>query len=281
MWKLRALTALYRHELLWRLRMSIGAWLFRNRPLGDTTLGAVIKQIRDVGAAVIPGYYSEEEMRALETVCEEALSRADTEAKPPQGYRRIPGGIRYQHMQKRHPLAQRFARDPLIVALAAVFNGKFKMPSLMYGVTHDGRRDGASAERPEPFGHHPHTDAWYHMFKALTPMEPIARENGPLCFAPGSNGIQPEASDYYVEMYKVAKREPEVMKKLKQTGVNAGGETYNATGMPDDVFAAAAARFSLAYGEAGRGDLILFDTRCFHYATKLEQGERRILWMYF
>lgn len=270
MLKLRFLIALVVHETLWNLRLRFFELVLPKR------FADVLASLRKDGTAHFPGYYSEEEMQLIEACCNKALDSAVGDKSELCTIARMPGSIRLVNLDKSLPLLRRFSHDAFAILVNLFFSGKMKWPAAMFGVTHDGSYDhpAVPGKAEEPFGGHYHVDQWFHQMKALTVLDDVSMDNGPLAYIPNTSGIHWARLDNYYTKFCY-----QMLPKDKRGG--GDDVKYNSHGLDEEFYRKVEAEKGVKYGTVKRGDLLLFDTRSLHYATNLKSGKRRVLWFYF
>lgn len=274
MWQIRCAMRLIAHEYMWSLRMWVCALLLGHR------LQGALKKLRTTGVAVIPRYYSEEELLVIDQCCSRALADAKDKPPDPSLIVRMPGSIRIKHLGLTDRLLRRFGLDIYILFINFVFQLRLIAPTLIYGVTHDGSftSDAVPGKAEAVFGGNWHCDQWFHQLKAIIPLDDINLENGPLNYIPGSSGIYWEQFSYYLEKYMYNKGNPETRAMLQK---RHEAMPYDISPLDSSFAERMVVKNGSYLATAKRGDLILFDTRNIHSALVPTSGYRRLLWMYF
>lgn len=282
--KLIAILRFVIHEYAWRSRM----WIY-GRLLGKRH-GKIFNDLRTQGYSRIPNYFSEEEMLIFDTQGKAALRESANygdldvhDKEGGMGVMRKPGHIKIRHIDKKFPVLRRLSRDPYHILINVLFCLKFKFPSVMYFITHDGSFKDPSVpaktgddDAPAKFGAgYWHIDLWRHTLKFFTPLKDIKLENGPTEIIPGSSGIQWDCLvNYFDKYYSTDKsKKPLYLKKVQRE--------RSIVAFDEALVEKKRAQLDTAFFTANRGDLIIFDSRSLHRATNIQKGDRHIMWFYY
>jgi len=277
-WQVRCALALILHEFGWRLRIRFLSQLGKRKRLG-TVLGQLYKE----GIAVIPNYYSDEELVLIDQYCSKALKESEDKPADEILIARRGGSVRLKQLQKKYPLLRRFSEDIFIVFINIVFSLRIRFPNLIYSVTDTKAYQSVTEQEAKYlFGINYHFDNYFHQLKAIVVLEDVRPENGPTSFIPNSSGIHWNQFNYFLFKYKGNKVKVKSCNTYKTIQEGLEKRVYDDSEfLENDFCESLIAKKTPQLITANRGSLVLFDTRNIHRATPPESGCRRLLWMYF
>ena len=100
-WQVRCAITLILHELFWRMRIRILIqFTKRNR------LGTVLRKLYTDGVAVIPNYYSNEEISLIDQYCSMALKESENKPEDEISISRRGGAVRLKQLQRNYKKIQ-------------------------------------------------------------------------------------------------------------------------------------------------------------------------------
>ena len=85
-------------------------------------LQAALHQLQTIGVAVIPHYYSEEEVVIIDENCSKALESSKDKPSHSSWIDRRAGAIRLKQLQLNYPILKRFGSDIFILLVNFIFS---------------------------------------------------------------------------------------------------------------------------------------------------------------
>lgn len=266
----RVVFRLLAHEFAFRLRLSIVG------VLGTPQLRLVARDLRQQGYAIIKNYFDPVMLAALREASDAAVrDYGDHEQDGGYWIAKLPGVLRLRHLDERVAVMEFLSRDWFCNLVNLVVSGNWHLPSVQYTLTigEQGGHPLVPGAAARTFGDVAHFDQWFHQLKAVIPLQPVRRENGPLLILPKSSGLHfGFLLTYWQKLYNHTTNPRYAL----PPNFDAADDN-----VPEALRQELEQRYGLTPVLAEPGDLILFDTRTLHYADQIQRGERHLLWLYY
>ena len=166
----------------------------------------------------------------------------------------ILGTKKYNSLEKIH-LFKIFINDVYLIWVNFLLTFRLNRPTVKLLHT-------IHVENQKIMADHAHFDAYRHEIKVLIPLQDINIDNGPTEFIPFSGEFQYKYFKQYFVSWLTVKG------YLKENHMN----------MINPIIFKENVKISFT---ANKGDIIIFNSRFLHRATKPIHGERVVLWLYF
>ena len=175
---------------------------------------------------------------------------------------KLEGSIRYKRLEKYSSYIQSLTVNKRWIDLNYLYTFKKNVPVTMLSETYKIPDD---TKEQEIFAEYPHFDIYKYQLKFALALTNIEIDNGPIEILPRTSSYQFGAFISYFSSWLAINK---VMTDTKNFLSDKFIKKFYIISSPKKL-------------TLKKGDLLIFDTRNFHKATKIISGERKILWFYF
>lgn len=269
-------------ELFWRLRIYIFILFFGKK----NKIGKALRDLKKTGVAVIPKFYSDNEVLKIKRECVKQLDELPLEKLNTDEYianllvkfnnndlrlERLGRSIKLKGLHHINSFFRSIGRDFKVTLINLIYNLDFNKPFLVYNITHDGSFVHPAfpkffKAKNDMIAGKPHVDCSIHQLRFSLALDDIKEENGPtVCYKKSMH-----------------------LKEIKKNHQNLFLEKFNFEGDKGGSHFVNEEKLKLLEKNtdkilitANKGDLMLLDLKTVHYASPLKSGERHILWFYY
>ncbi len=242
------------------------------------------------GCVVIPGYFSEEKVSKILKLNIDELNKVpqnliqermdNIELKNGVLIEKIKGSIKLKNIENSNKELKKLFKLNYI----SIFSGFYSYgilnikkflysivhgPLLLYNLTHDGSfKHYAVPDKvsDEVIAGDPHIDSPLPGIKAFVALKKIEKDNGPFCYFEKSNSYK-YLKNFYIKLFFSEKKIDDNEKTTR---------TLN-----NELISYCKSNFNLYKATINAGDLVIFDTCGVHFASKLSNGQRHLMFLYF
>ena len=249
-----------------------------------------IDEFKSKGCVVIPGYFSEKEVSKvfklnideLNKVPQDLVQERMDNIKLDSGVliEKIRGSIKLKNIENSNNDLKKLFKLNYI----SIFSGFYSYgilnlkkflysvihgPLLLYNLTHDGSfKHYAVPDKvlDEVIAGDPHIDSPLPGIKAFVALKTLNIDNGPFCYFESSNSFK-HLKNFYIKLFFAEK---------KIDNIENTSRTLN-----KELISYCKNNFNLYKATINAGDLVIFDTCGVHFASKLEKGQRHLMFLYY
>ena len=175
---------------------------------------------------------------------------------------KLNGSIRFKRLEKFNHYIKTLTLNNDWIDLNYLYTNKKNAPVTMLSET---KKIQDLDIDTEIFADYPHFDIYRHQIKFALALTDIEIDNGPTEIFPKTSSYQFGAIISYFSSWLALNK---IMKDTKPFLSNSFWKNFDK-------------KFVSKKLTLKKGDLLIFDTRNIHRATKINNGERKILWFYF
>ena len=248
-------------EILFKLRINLALIIVK-------TLGKIKKNSRQIsfflknldnlkkkGYCHNDGYLTNKEINFIDAIAKEASQDAFNKnySNSYLDIEKIEGSIKIKHLSNHFKEVKRFSSDNFFTFMSFIFNLNYFPPVEIFNFSSDGTKNdyNLNGKCIENIASHPHRDlkpGFKHYLKAVILLDNVNENNGPTKLIPNTSNM--------IDFGDKIDFTRETADKL-----------INEKSLKD---------FS-----GKKGDMIIFDSSNIHWASNLNSGNRKLLWLYF
>lgn len=269
-------------ELFWKLRIFIFILVFGK----DNKIGKALSDLKKTGVAVIPKFYSDNEVLKIKKECIKQLDELPFEKLDTNEYienllvkfngndlrlERLGKSIKLKGLHYINSFFRKIGSDFKTSLINLIYHLDFSKPFLIYNITHDGSFVHPAFSKSfkseiDMIAGKPHVDRSIHQLRFLLALDDVKEENGPtVCYKKS------------MHLNEIKKNHLNLLLEKFNFEVDGGGSHF----VNEEKLKFLEKKANKIHATVNRGDLMLLDLKTVHYASPLKSGERHILWYYY
>jgi len=214
-----------------------------------------LENIKKCGYSHNNGYLTDKEINFIDSIAKEASKDSSQKNYKDDhlGIEKVDGSIKIKHLSKKYKEIQRYSKDNFFTLMSFIFNLKYFPPVEIFNFSSDGSENeyNLSGKCIENIASQPHRDVksgYKHYLKAVVLLDDVNEDNGPTKLIPNTSNM-----------------------------FRFGGQLDFPKETAEDLMN----KNSVKKFTGKKGDMIIFDSSNIHWASTLNSGNRKLLWIYF
>ena len=278
--KLLLLSIMFFDYIFLKLRINLlNIFFSKNR------ISKALKELKNSGVAIIPNFYSEEQISKIKNNCikqldELPLSKLSNNTDVSNmsvkinnqdlKLERLGGSLKLKGLQKINNFFKNIGRNFEANLITLVYHLTLSKPFLVYNITHDGSFKHSVLPSPktddEAIAGTPHVDLYLHKLRCFVALSDVNANSGPTVFYKNSMNLKEIKKNHlnlFLENFEfdIDENGSHILneKKLNYLEQTEGKSLLT----------------------CNKGDLVLIDLKTAHYGTLPKKGQRHLLWFYY
>tara|TARA_B100001057_G_scaffold499078_1_gene608415 strand:- start:1927 stop:2835 length:909 start_codon:yes stop_codon:yes gene_type:complete len=254
----------------------------------DNKIVKAIKDLKKDGVAIIPNFYSENEIRSINEECLKLIDKIPLEkVNQSKNYiegeeididgkqiylEKLGGSIKLKGLNFVNNFFNKIGKEIENNLINLIYQLSINKPYLVYNVTHDGSlkhpvfQNYSNKKNNEAIAGRPHVDLYLHKLRGFIALKDVNRDNGATVY-------------FRKSMNSKLLRENHINLILKDFGhLETNEESHYISAEKLNELNESCVK---SFIECKKGDLALLDLKTAHYAILPKEGERHLLWMYY
>lgn len=275
---------IYLDDIFLKFRIFLFCLFLKN----DNKIVKAMKDLKKEGVAIIPNFYSENEIQIINKECSKLIDKIPLEkVNQSKDYiesedinidgksiylEKLGGSIKLKGLNIVNDFFNKIGEEIENNLISFIYQLSVKKPYLVYNVSHDGSlkhpifKNHSNKKNNEAIAGRPHVDLYLHKLRGFIALKDVNRNNG--------------ATVYFKKsMNSKLLKENHVNLILKDFGhLDTNEESHY---ISENKLDKLNENCTKSFIECKKGDLALIDLKTAHYAILPKEGERHLLWMYY